>query len=290
MIMELLNVYKNGNYTVRIYDDGTKERFTLEDDFHAAFPESIDLKITQQCDLLCPMCHEESTPDGEHANLDAPFLSTLRAGTELAIGGGNPLSHPDLIPFLKRMKEQGVLCNMTVNERHLLQSKGVIKNLLDEKLIWGLGVSLNLYSPKTFAFCASYPNTVYHVILGLIKQEQFRLIPKNAKVLFLGYKKFGRGAGYFSPEIEERIQRTERSFRALTSHLKAVAFDNLALTQLHVQKHVPPNVYRRFYMGDDGSATMYVDLVKKQCAISSTSTVRFPLKDTIDAMFASIQA
>lgn len=42
----LLSKYNNGNYTVEIYNDGTKIRETKEEDFIASFPENIDLKIT----------------------------------------------------------------------------------------------------------------------------------------------------------------------------------------------------------------------------------------------------
>ena len=90
----LLAKYKNGNYTVRLFSDGTKIRFTLDDEFNAMFPESIDIKITNYCDISCLMCHEDSSTKGVHGNLEHPFLDTLVAGTELAIGGGNPLSHP----------------------------------------------------------------------------------------------------------------------------------------------------------------------------------------------------
>ena len=106
--------YKNGNYTVFLYTDGTKEKITEEEHFKAEFPDSIDLKITNYCDANCPMCHENSGTHGLHADLNAPFLSSLPAGIELAIGGGNPLSHPDLIPFLKRMKDMGIVCNITL--------------------------------------------------------------------------------------------------------------------------------------------------------------------------------
>lgn len=105
--MKLLHSYPNGNYIVSIFDDGTKVRHNNLSYFAPDFPESIDLKISNQCDMGCRMCHENSTPDGKHGDLSLPFLSTLRAGTELAIGGGNPLVHPDLIPFLERMKDQG---------------------------------------------------------------------------------------------------------------------------------------------------------------------------------------
>ena len=112
---KLLTVYRNGNYTVKLYSDGTKVKTTKDDKFIADFPDSMDLKITDYCDMNCPMCHEKSSINGKHGNLNEEFLSTLKRGTELAIGGGNPLSHPDLIPFLTGMKEQGVICNLTVN-------------------------------------------------------------------------------------------------------------------------------------------------------------------------------
>ena len=101
---KLLANYKNGNYIVKIYSDGTKIRYTSKDEFEALFPESIDIKITNYCDSNCSMCHERSDTLGKHARIDHKFLTTLKRGTELAIGGGNPLSHPQLFEFLSLMK------------------------------------------------------------------------------------------------------------------------------------------------------------------------------------------
>lgn len=42
--MNLIGQYKNGNYTVSIYDDGTKIRENDLDFFEPAFPESMDIK------------------------------------------------------------------------------------------------------------------------------------------------------------------------------------------------------------------------------------------------------
>ena len=124
---KLLKEYRNGNYKVRIFSDGTKVRFSKDDEFCPKFPESIDLKITNQCDLRCPMCHEKSTPMGKEGDLNHPFLDTLVPGTELAIGGGNPLEHRDLIPFLQKMKRKGIICNITVNQVHLVKHKELIQ-------------------------------------------------------------------------------------------------------------------------------------------------------------------
>lgn len=57
MIMNLLGKYPNGNYTVHIYDDGTKIRENDLDFFAPEYPESMDIKITNSCDRMCPFCH-----------------------------------------------------------------------------------------------------------------------------------------------------------------------------------------------------------------------------------------
>ena len=93
--MKLLGSYINGNYHTAIYSDGTKIRETEDDEFIADFPENIDIKITNQCDMGCPMCHEDSKSDGKHGDsMNAKFIDTLRPYTELAIGGGNAPCSP----------------------------------------------------------------------------------------------------------------------------------------------------------------------------------------------------
>ena len=121
----LIGDYNNGNYNIRIYDDGTKIKETLNPDdneFNANFSESIDLKITNKCDMRCPMCHENSTIDGLHGNLNAFFINTLHPYTEVAIGGGNPLEHPDLKRFLIKLKKKNVIANMTINQIHFMNN------------------------------------------------------------------------------------------------------------------------------------------------------------------------
>ena len=109
--------YKNGNYTViRDLDSGTLVKVSDLDFLEADFPDSFDLKITNCCDMGCKFCHENSVVDGKHGDiLGAKFIDTLHPYTEIAIGGGNPLEHPDLIPFLKKLKSLKMIPNMTIN-------------------------------------------------------------------------------------------------------------------------------------------------------------------------------
>ena len=131
--MSILGDYVNGNYYVRIYGDGTKIRENDLDFFEPAFPESFDIKITNQCDMGCPMCHEDSKPDGKHGDiLHLPFLDSIHPYTELAIGGGNPLAHPDLIPFLRLCKDRDLIPNITVNKVHFMKAIPLLHDLTEQ--------------------------------------------------------------------------------------------------------------------------------------------------------------
>ena len=52
----------------------------------------------------------------------------------------------------------------------------------------------------------------------------------------------------------------------LSLSFKVLSFDNLALEQLNIKKYVSPEDWKTHYMGDDGSFTMYIDLVKEEFA------------------------
>lgn len=288
MKKKLLASYKNGNYFVRLYEDGTKIKDTNEDKFIASFPDSIDLKITSFCDLNCPMCHENSNIEGKEALLDSEFFSSLNKGVELAIGGGNPLSHSDLIPFLKRMKQQGIICNMTINEKHLLKDMKLVQDLIDEKLIYGLGVSLNVINKEVIEFAKTNKNVVFHIINGIFTDFD-KIADKDLKILILGYKKFGRGKEYFSSLVEDKIKETKKRLPTLLNRFQSISFDNLALEQLNIKNLVSEEEWNLMYMGADGEASMYIDLVKKEYARSSTSETRYSLEENIISMFSRIR-
>lgn len=95
------------------------------------------------CDMCCPFCHENSLLDGKHGDiLNVEFINNLNPYTELAIGGGNPLSHPDLILFLNKLKEKNIIANMTVNQKHFIEDQELLSSIIKDELIYGLGVSL----------------------------------------------------------------------------------------------------------------------------------------------------
>src|SRR3990172_6477722 len=143
--MTIISAYQNGNTKVAIYDDGTKVRW-YEGEPCPEFPESIDVKITNYCDLECSYCHESSHAAGAHGDLAVLLdkLEELPPGIELAIGGGNPLSHPSLVPFLRELKRRNFIANITVNQTHLrgLRWLMLVTALINDNLVKGVGVSV----------------------------------------------------------------------------------------------------------------------------------------------------
>lgn len=290
-MMNMLGEYKNGNYKIEIFDDGTKIRETNDDNFISEFPECMDIKITNYCDMSCPYCHENSTTNGIHGNiLQAEFINSLHSFTELAIGGGNPLSHPNLIEFLKILKDKNIIANITVNQKHFLDNQPMLQHLVEEKLIYGLGVSFIKLTDELIMCLNMFPNVVLHIINGIVNINDLqKLYDQDFKILILGYKQLRRGNDYYSELVEKNKSIIYKELPNIIKRFQVVSFDNLAIEQLNVKRLMSKKQWNEFYMGDDGQFTMYIDLVKEEFAKSSTSNVRYKIKNNIIDMFNIIK-
>ena len=295
--MKLLNRYKDGNIKVDIFDDGTRiidipdgEKPDLQ------FPLSMDFKITNWCDQMCPMCHEMSNPEGKHGDImNLKFIDSLRAGTEMAIGGGKVTSHPQLKEFLQKLKSKGVLPSITVHQNEFVDKVNLLNELIEEDLIYGLGVSYLKPYDMMWKAVAENENAVVHLIAGIHGKDVFDYLSQfNCKILILGYKNWGRGANLLkneglSKDIQDKIDWLKKNLKKYMSKFKVVSFDNLAIKQLDVKNILTDNEWQEFYQGDDGTMTMYIDGVKQQFAMTSTSPIRYDLLDNIDDMFKIIK-
>lgn len=305
-ISNILYSYRNGNYRVVILNDGTKIRTTKANEFIPDFAENCDVKITDKCNGGCPFCYEGCTPQGEHAILfdenNKPiqkWLTKLHPGTELALNG-NDLSHPDLQRLLEYLKSKGIVTNLTVNQKHFMQKVNILKKWCDDKLIYGLGVSLSdSTDEKFYEELKNFPNAVIHTIAGILRSEDIiKLMNHHVKVLILGYKTLGRGIAYKNNvfnHVKDYIQQLQFWLPKMVDNCKVVSFDNLAIEQLNVKELLfkdKQDEWDEFYMGNDGQFTFYIDAVKRQYAKDSCVPINERKSSeglTVNQMFSDIR-
>lgn len=278
--------YKNGNCDVFLdTHTGTKVRITNDDYYDEEFPESIDIKITNRCDKGCLWCHEDSKIDGKNADINQSFIDSLHAGQEIAIGGGNVLEHPKLVEFLVKLKLHGCFPSITLNQTHFINNIELVKELISNNLIHGLGISLVDPTDEFIEIVQSIPNAIIHVIVGIITEEQLdKLKNRGLKLLFLGYKTIRRGIFYAESDQKSSITKNTKyladNFSDILYWFKdGCIFDNLAVYQLPFRETIGEDYWNNYYMGDDGQHTFYIDMVEKQYAVSSSSTTRFDIGD-----------
>ena len=181
---------------------------------------------------------------------------------------------------------------MTVNQKHFEQKQDLIKRLVDEKLIYGIGVSLVNPTESFVSLVKKYPNAVIHVINGILKPSDVEMMAdNNIKMLILGYKQLRRGVDWYDTDHENIVVRQMwlyENLEEMLNHFEVVSFDNLAIEQLDVRRLMTDEEWEEFFMGQDGGYTFYLDLVEGNFGNNSLATDRYPIMDNIDDMFRKI--
>lgn len=273
---KLLGSYKNGTYRVYLWEDGTKVRETADDVFEADRPECVDVTISTKCNNKCLYCYMGCTPDGRWADYKRyKFINNLPRLLEMNINLNFPIN-PDLNEFLDLVIGQGVIVNATVNAKHFIQNNTFIRGLIDSGKIHGLGISYNIsFADEMIEKIKDIPNAVVHVIAGCItKKDIKKLRGKGLKLLILGFKNIGRGENYYNAcrgTIEENMTWLEKELPKMVGDFDAIAFDNLALEQLHVKNWIDPETWEERYLGPDAQTSFYIDLTHGFYAPSSLS-------------------
>ncbi|MCC6524296.1 MAG: radical SAM protein [Polyangiaceae bacterium] len=213
-------------------------------------PTLVDLQVTRRCTMGCPQCYAASEPEGAHMALpDAARVlgEVAAAGTcQLAIGGGEPLLHPDIVPILDLAHELGLVPNLTTTGLGLTprvldalaRSCGAVALSLED-----VGAGFALRRKAGFAFFeaalaklrAHAVRTVFQVTLSGENLPRLPAIvdyclavPELYGVIFLAHKPVGRGEGYDTPlsavHPDELYPWLREAFLRLVGHTK-VGYD-----------------------------------------------------------------
>jgi hypothetical protein len=268
--------YQNGNSTVELHHDGTRV-ISFEDTLQLEYPLNIDIRVSTACSLgynpktgkaTCIFCHESARTDGTECDYQElkNKLQGLPKGIELAIGG-NKITL-GLIEFLTWAKNEGYICNLTVNQLHMNKERVVLKSLLEDETIYGLGISYRKdYLFGIDDYFVEHPRVVLHVIAGIDDVDDIINNPIK-KVLVLGYKTFGFGVDYYSDEVKKNIQQWYWWIKKVIDAKDIVSFDNLGLEQLNIKRFLTEDKWEEFNQGEH---SFYINAVDNYFAPSSRS-------------------
>ena len=301
MMDNLINprTYVNGNTQVTIdLATGTKIRFTEDDEFKPEFAESCDVHISDRCDNGCEFCYAGCSMSGDFGKLSGwKFFDSLHPYTEMAINLQIPLTL-GIYDFLELMKEKKVIVNATVNQNHFMKAgfREVLKRYQDDGLIHGLGISVTEPTKKFIELANGFDNVVLHVINGIVTTDQLHRLSHNGfKILILGYKNIGRGAGYIENSKQSKTVTNRKNnlywnlkFIIDEGWFTHIAFDNLALEQLNPRRFLSDEEWELIFQGNDGTSTFFINLVDGTFGKNSLTTreERFPIGDkSVDEMF-----
>jgi len=175
------------------YDSPTGIKFRLGDgEIKKSYtPELMDIKVTDYCRVGCDFCYQGSTPQGRHAPWDrlqrAVVILKQLDVMEVALGGGEPLEHPDIQDFTAELKKAGIVVNVTTKQK---LAKGRWER---ESLIPGVNrFGMSIMSSKEVQ---EFSDVCYHVVLGTLPMsEVYNILMKADSTLLLDFKTTGRGA------------------------------------------------------------------------------------------------
>jgi radical SAM protein with 4Fe4S-binding SPASM domain len=213
-------------------------------------PTLVDFQITDKCLMGCPHCYASSIPKGEHV----PWEQIQRVVNQLhdcgvcqlAIGGGEPLLHPQIEDLLSMCHDKGIVPNLTTGGMELND-----KNLpMLKKYCGAIGISMEGVG-KRYSEVRKYKFEKFEEALDKLKDAgvptviqmtlsranfdhldemaEFCLTrPELYGAIFLAYKPVGRGETYSQAlstlDAETVSKGLSRAFRTLSAQMR-VGYD-----------------------------------------------------------------
>jgi len=183
-------IEKESNYRA-IWCNGKTLRFAIDSSkpiLELKYPEFYDLKVTGNCEGNCPYCYMNSSKEEHYKNIISKVrnffgpMSSNERPFQVALGGGEPTSHPDFIELLRVLKEELDICpNYTtngmwsgaINTRQFVELTKEQKDLINATINYcgGVAVSCHPHLQPFWQSAAQFYSTYnvrlnFHIIIS----------------------------------------------------------------------------------------------------------------------------
>ena len=286
------------------WDEADGATYGIDPNAKAYAPELVDVKITESCSgMPCEAyCYQASGPKGKHARLVDVAMSARLLGEqevfEVALGGGNPLSHPHFTDILRVFRANGVVPNLTSRKtdwidinneqfKAVMTYAGAVAFSVDNAQQADNARALFEQATKAWrkqrgdAWRENYTSfSVQHVVGTESEQRLKELLvwgeKTNNRITLLGYKDVGKG------KIEKgRNQELKQQVEDLSTRWLKIAEDvakrkgylylsiDTALAEKCSNALKAIKVSGILWHQEEGRFSAYIDAVRLKCAPSS---------------------
>lgn len=281
-----LKGYKHNDvWTLYNRDTGAKIRFMFDHQDKevlfdkAPFPELVDLKITDYCEHNCSYCYQSSSKNGQHAkcqDIQSIIYTLSQLGTfEVAIGGGDPIKHPDILNILKHCRDNDIVPNFSTRSVDWLSNIEYAKQVIG--LVGSIAFSVYEKADIIKIINAHYSNilsenkfVIHHVCGSLSEYNFIKFIDQvkcfGLKVVFLGFKDNGLGKQY----KEKKPDNFDYNI-PLILHEKSLRYYgcDTSFVQKYKDTLEELGISPKLYYAEEGKYSMYINAVDQTIAKSS---------------------
>ena len=274
----------NDDFILQYNENGNKVRVSFNNNNQtrkSSFPELVDLKITDNCDYGCAFCYQSSTKEGKHGDINniENIIKTLSNSNvmEIAIGGGEPTMHPNLLRILQNIRSRNIIaCFTTKNFEEIIKTSNSIAfscnssaEIEKVEIIQDAIGALELYSnEKAKIYIQMIPelmsNSAFDKALTTISKMY------DVSVTLLGYKDFGFGEKY-APKNRFKDSSWIDTVKKHSGEYKInFGIDSVLVSKWKdalIEKGVDPLAM----VGEEGKFSCYVDAVSMTIHKSSFS-------------------
>lgn len=273
---------KDNNYwTIFNRNTGLKIRMSFDtageiEASKSAAPELIDIKITDKCDHNCAYCYQASNKNGYHSSKETMIYiadaCAIMKVFEVALGGGDPISHPDIIDIIKEFKTKKIIANLSTKSTAWLSNDSFRNAIFENCGTVAFSVStlketqdiiteLKKYSLTDHQWGERRKTSLHYVMGSSDIDELSRILSlcydEEMSIVLLGYKINGRGKVFIPHDYSTWIKMINKLRES--GKYPTIAIDTKLAKDYKSQLKLLANDI--LVHPEDGKFSMYIDAV-----------------------------
>lgn len=258
--------------------------------------------------ILVHNCYQGSTKEGKHADWEQVKKYVKALGSqgllELAIGGGEPTSHPNFADLLDLCRSHGIIANFTTRSMEWFKDKKIVDLVNDNvgRFAYSIDSAQQMFKIATLLKEAGIntgsdngwnykPSRLsFQYVMGVGTSIQFRDILAAAGIIgcdltLLGFKTTGRGGSYDKKNDNYWLDMIRKHKE--TYYGARIGIDT-ALAQQYEKELLEDPKLKTLITTKEGSFSMYIDAVTNRvgpssyCEENEYISIDFKSKESID--------